>query len=214
MDSKNFLWIKFYSAFADKLLTYENDRKTLLDKLIKVFDNIGMKFQKLERDDSIIDIDPFTVFGMFNKGISEANRITIIKAFAEEFEISNSIEIPAVSTWNFTQKTNIECSADILKRVIHARNIQQKRFQKYGHPELHTNSELKGQLLEDAVELDNEAKQILIAFANKNKISARTYDRILRLARTIADLQNYEKVVTMHIAEAVSYRRVPPNRSI
>ncbi len=128
--------------------------------------------------------------------------------------IDLQIEIPAVSTWNFTQKTNIECSADILKRVIHARNIQQKRFQKYGHPELHTNSELKGQLLEDAVELDNEAKQILIAFANKNKISARTYDRILRLARTIADLQNYEKVVTMHIAEAVSYRRVPPNRSI
>lgn len=96
MDSKNFLWIKFYSAFADKLLTYENDRKTLLDKLIKVFDNIGMKFQKLERDDSIIDIDPFTVFGMFNKGISEANRITIIKAFAEEFEMDNSSEIPAV----------------------------------------------------------------------------------------------------------------------
>lgn len=96
MDSKNFLWIKFYSAFADKLLTYENDRKTLLDKLIKVFDNIGMKFQKLERDDSIIDIDPFTVFGMFNKGISEANRITIIKALAEEFEIDNSIEIPTV----------------------------------------------------------------------------------------------------------------------
>lgn len=128
--------------------------------------------------------------------------------------IDLQIEVPAVSTWNITQEQNKETSSDILKRVIKARNIQQERFRKYGHPELHTNSELFGQLLEDAVELDNEAKQILIAFADKNKISARTYHRILRLARTIADLQNYEKVVTMHIAEAVSYRRVPPNRSI
>ncbi|MGN1097018.1 MAG: ATPase, partial [Christensenellales bacterium] len=92
----NFLWVNFYSAFADKLLTFENDRKTLLDKLIKVYDNLGMKFQKLERDGSIIDIDPFTVFGMFNKGISEASRIVIIKAFAKEFEIDDSIAIPTV----------------------------------------------------------------------------------------------------------------------
>ena len=92
----NFLWVNFYSAFADKLLTFENDRKTLLDKLIKVYDNLGMKFQKLEHDGSIIDIDPFTVFGMFNKGISEASRIVIIKAFAKEFEIDDSIAIPTV----------------------------------------------------------------------------------------------------------------------
>ena len=78
MENKNFLWVKFYSAFADKLLAYETDRKTLLDKLVRVYDSLGMKFQKLEQDDSIVDIDPFTVFGMFNKGITEANRIAII----------------------------------------------------------------------------------------------------------------------------------------
>lgn len=96
MENKNYLWIDFYTAFANKLLAYETDRKTLLDKLVKVYDNLGMKFQKLEQDDSIIDIDPFTVFGMFNKGITEANRIAIIKAFAKEFEVDSSIEIPTV----------------------------------------------------------------------------------------------------------------------
>lgn len=96
MENKNFLWVKFYSAFANKLLVFENDRKTLLDKLVKVYDSLGMKFQKLERDDSIIDIDPFTVFGMFNKGITAVNKIAIIKAFAEEFEIDGSIAIPTV----------------------------------------------------------------------------------------------------------------------
>lgn len=96
MENKNFLWVNFYSAFADKLLSFESDRKTLLDKLIKVYGGLGIKFQKLERDDSIIDIDPFTVFGMFNKGITAANKTIIIKALAKEFELDDSIEIPTV----------------------------------------------------------------------------------------------------------------------
>lgn len=92
----NYNWTKFYSAFADKLLLYEKDRQSLLKKLQNVFNGLGTKFQKLEEDDSIVDIDPFTVFGMFNKGLSNANRISIIKAFAQEFDINNSIEIPTV----------------------------------------------------------------------------------------------------------------------
>lgn len=92
----NYKWTKFYSAFADKLLLYETDRQSLLKKLQNVFNGLGTKFQKLEEDDSIVDIDPFTVFGMFNKGLSNANRISIIKAFAQEFDINKSIEIPTV----------------------------------------------------------------------------------------------------------------------
>ena len=92
----NYNWTKFYSAFADKLLLYEKDRQSLLKKLQNVFNGLGTKFQKLEEDDSIVDIDPFTVFGMFNKGLSNANRISIIKAFAQEFDIKKSIEIPTV----------------------------------------------------------------------------------------------------------------------
>ena len=65
-----------------------------MSKLVKVYDRLGMKFPKLEKDESVKDIDPFTVFGMFNKGITEANRISIIKLFAEEFKIDMSIGIP------------------------------------------------------------------------------------------------------------------------
>lgn len=94
MIGNEFAWVKFYTVFADKLLTYENNRQILLEKLIKVHDDLGIKFQKLERDDSVIDIDPFTVFGMFNKGLSDDNRISIIKAFAREFELDPTITIP------------------------------------------------------------------------------------------------------------------------
>ena len=58
----NYNRTKFYSAFADKLLSYETDRQSLLKKLQNVFNGLGTKFQKLEEDDSIVDIDPFTVF--------------------------------------------------------------------------------------------------------------------------------------------------------
>lgn len=96
MMQENYEWVKFYSAFADKLLEYETNRKFLLEKLQNIFNGLGMKFQKLEEDDSVVDIDPFTVFGMFNKGLSEANRISIIKAFAKEFDIDKTIKIPTV----------------------------------------------------------------------------------------------------------------------
>lgn len=89
MMQENYEWVKFYSAFADKLLEYETNRKFLLEKLQNIFNGLGMKFQKLEEDDSVVDIDPFTVFGMFNKGLSEVNRISIIKAFAKEFDIDS-----------------------------------------------------------------------------------------------------------------------------
>ena len=94
--NSNYEWVKFYSAFADKLLEYETNRKFLLEKLQNIFNGLGMKFQKLEEDDSVVDIDPFTVFGMFNKGLSEANRISIIKALAKEFDIDKTIKIPTV----------------------------------------------------------------------------------------------------------------------
>ncbi len=89
-----FAWTEFYKAFSLKLLAYENDRQTLLNKLLKIYGELGIKFQKLEKDDSITDIDPFTVFGLFNKGIKETNRIAIIGALAKEFGVSGD-ELPS-----------------------------------------------------------------------------------------------------------------------
>ena len=72
-------WIKFYSEFADVLLKYRNNRNELIRIIKKVFESIDMKLPTLEKDNLIVDIDPFTVFGLFNKGISDLNRKKIIK---------------------------------------------------------------------------------------------------------------------------------------
>ena len=117
------------------------------------------------------------------------------------------IDVPAVSPWEMADVKKGETSAVIRERVIQAREIQRQRFIKLDEPQLTTNSQLRGQLLEDVTKLDHEAEELLISFANKNHLSARAYHRTLRLARTIADLQNSTNVLKMHIAEALSYRR-------
>ena len=81
-------WIDFYTEFATKLLHFKTDRKTLIQKIYAVYDATGISVPKLESGDEIIDIDPFTIFGTFNKGITNANRITILNGIASEFEIS------------------------------------------------------------------------------------------------------------------------------
>lgn len=121
--------------------------------------------------------------------------------------IDMQIEVPAVNPWDIADVKKGESSVEILKRVIKAREIQKKRFENFGIKNLRTNSELKGDLLEKATDLNNDAKELLITVANKMNLSARAYHRILRVARTIADLQNEIKVINIHIAEAISYRR-------
>lgn len=77
--------------FATKLLPYKNDRKTLIEKLQKVYKEIDMKFPKMESDGTVIDIDPFTIFGLFNKGITNDNRIRILDGLAKEFGVAANI---------------------------------------------------------------------------------------------------------------------------
>ena len=120
------------------------------------------------------------------------------------------IEVPAVSPWKMSQGTTGESSAIIRERVIAARQIQKMRFEKLGIPHLSTNAELKGKILEEATPLESDAKNLLVTFADKNHLSARAYHRTLRLARTIADLQNSTNILRIHIAEALSYRRTMP----
>ncbi|MDD4555966.1 MAG: YifB family Mg chelatase-like AAA ATPase [Alphaproteobacteria bacterium] len=125
--------------------------------------------------------------------------------------IDIQIDVPAVSPWDIADVKKGETSAEILQRVIKARNIQKKRFEDFGIQNLRTNAELKGDLLEKATEMDEKAKELLINAANKMNLSARAYHRTLRLARTIADLQNETKLIKIHIAEALSYRRTVPS---
>ncbi len=78
-------WAAFYVEFADKLVAFADDRKPLVDTIKEIYSEIGINLPKLEKDGEVFDIDPFTTFGLFNKGITNENRIKIIKAFADKF---------------------------------------------------------------------------------------------------------------------------------
>ena len=81
----------YCKSIATKLLSFKNDRKALIEKIKAVYTAIDMKIPKLDSVDEIIDIDPFTVFGLFNKGITNSNRLSIITGIANEFEIEAKI---------------------------------------------------------------------------------------------------------------------------
>ncbi len=121
--------------------------------------------------------------------------------------IDIKIEVPAVSPWELADIKKGESSKVIQRRVIQAREIQKQRLHSLGEHSVHTNSALKGKLLEEICVLEKDAEALLLAFAEKNSLSARAYHRTLRLARTIADLQNESKILKLHIAEALSYRQ-------
>lgn len=84
---ENFSWIPFYTAFADELLKYKNNRKALIDLIKKIYSDINMKLPKLDNGE-VFDIDPFTVYGLFNKGLTDNNRKKIIDAFKKELGIN------------------------------------------------------------------------------------------------------------------------------
>ena len=121
--------------------------------------------------------------------------------------IDIKIEVPQVSPWELSEVKKGETSKVIQSRVIKARDIQIARLRQLNITNINTNSQLKGKFLEEICTMDNDAEKLLITFAEKNSISARAYHRTLRLARTIADLQNESKILKLHIAEALSYRQ-------
>jgi len=84
-------WKPIYREFAEKLLLFKSDRKTLIAKIKKVFEDIKMKLPKLEENNDIIDIDPFTVFALFNKQLKEENRKLILKGIKKEFDLISDI---------------------------------------------------------------------------------------------------------------------------
>ena len=105
MKSK-FAWVVFYSEFADRLLQYQMDRKKLLEKVYQLYENTNLKMPKLD-DGEPVDIDPFTVFGLFNKGISDRNRILIMKELKALFQMSAEVPddfagIPVLNNLNAT----------------------------------------------------------------------------------------------------------------
>lgn len=129
---KRFQWTEFYMELASALLHYKNNRSDLIAKLKTIFADAGMNFPFKERGKEVYeDICPFTVFGSFNKGITNANRIALLEQFAMQFSIKAAVPtefdgIPVVmnlSAWFFAYKENrgehdIDNLWDLLEKAI------------------------------------------------------------------------------------------------
>lgn len=104
-------------------------------------------------------------------------------------------------------KTTVAESSDIIReRVVRARKIQEERFK--DHPLIHCNAMMTPSLLREHCQLDEKALTMLKKAMTKLDLSARAYDRILKVARTIADYEGCENITSTHIAEAISYRNL------
>lgn len=120
--------------------------------------------------------------------------------------IDLQIEVPAVSAADLVLPRASEGSAEVRERVAAARAIQTARYRGLGLPQVRTNAEADGQVLEKVATPDAQGLGLLRDAARTLSLSARGYHRTLRVARTLADLDGAETVSRIHIAEALSYR--------
>ncbi|WP_404400850.1 YifB family Mg chelatase-like AAA ATPase [Pelagibacterium halotolerans] len=116
------------------------------------------------------------------------------------------IDVPAVSAADMIASEPGESSAAVADRVAKARDIQRNRYAALGANDVFTNSGAGSALIEQVVAPDSESRDLLLRAAETFQLSARAYHRVLKVARTLADLAGSEKVARPHIAEALSYR--------
>lgn len=114
------------------------------------------------------------------------------------------IEVVPVPIGKLNDAPTGESSVEIRKRVMAARGIQSKRFE--GFSSIHCNAQMSPKMLEKFARPDAQGQLILKMAMDKLGLSARAYDRILKVARTIADLDRSENVLAKHISEAIQYR--------
>ena len=118
--------------------------------------------------------------------------------------IDLQIEVPKLTSDELLNSAKSEeSSADIRKRVINARKVQTERYKNDG---ILTNSELTPKLIKKYCKIDNETEKIFKTAIIKYQLSGRKYDRILKLARTIADLENSMDIKQNHLMQALQYR--------
>lgn len=114
------------------------------------------------------------------------------------------IEVPRLSFEELTKQKVAESSTEIRKRINQARQIQKTRFDKT--VQIMYNSEMRSHDVKQFCQLDSQANEILKNAVNQYHLSARAYHRILKIARTIADLAGDDKIKTNHLAESLQYR--------
>ncbi|MEX0318816.1 MAG: YifB family Mg chelatase-like AAA ATPase [Ruegeria sp.] len=114
------------------------------------------------------------------------------------------LEVPPVEFTDLDLPSSGDSSETVAARVGAARNVQMERFHR--HPGISQNADAEGKLLEEIASPDAEGKELLLKAADRFGLSARAYHRILRVARTIADLEGSADVRRPHVAEALSFR--------
>ncbi len=125
--------------------------------------------------------------------------------------IDLQIEVPAVAAADLSLPPPAEGTAEVAARVAAAREVQSARYEAHGAG-VRTNAHADGEVLEAVAAPDQPGRALLTQAADKLRLSARGYHRVLRVARTLADLSGSEGVGRVHIAEALSYRRLTVQR--
>jgi magnesium chelatase family protein len=121
------------------------------------------------------------------------------------------LEVPPVSYTDLDLPASGDTSAAVADRVAAARAVQSARFCDYDT--VHTNADAEGQLLADIAALDTEGRDLMTRAADRFGLTARGYHRVLRVSRTIADLDGSPEVRRTHVAEAISYRLLSAKES-
>jgi len=114
------------------------------------------------------------------------------------------VEVTPISYDELTEDHQSETSADISKRVVGARVVQHERYTKL--KTVYCNAQMPGRMVRDVCVLSPAGAALLKTAMEKLQLSARAYDRILKVARTIADLGGSVDIQTEHLAEAIQYR--------
>ncbi|HEY9231906.1 MAG TPA: YifB family Mg chelatase-like AAA ATPase, partial [Blastocatellia bacterium] len=118
------------------------------------------------------------------------------------------VDVPAVKFKELASETPSESSAEIRQRVVRARRIQQERF---AGEKLFSNAQMSPRLIRKHCVIDSMSKALLEKAITRLGLSARAYDRILKVSRTLADLEEKEPIESSHVSEAIQYRTLDRN---
>jgi magnesium chelatase family protein len=122
--------------------------------------------------------------------------------------IDIQIDVPRLTPTELLMSTEAEeTSAQIRQRVIKARQIQARRYKDDG---ILTNAELTSELIKKYCQIDEKSKELLKVAIVKYQLSGRRYDRVLKLARTLADLDLSENITQLHLMQALQYKMFNP----
>ena len=128
----------------------------------------------------------------------------VVESESDHLRSASVIEKNEGGSKSMSLGSKSESSEEIRARVIDAREIQLMRFKDIKH--IHSNAQMETRQIQEYCQLDHTSALLLKSAMKKLELSARAYDRILKVSRTIADLANSESITMEHIAEAIQYR--------